>query len=123
MRWPGTGYIHVDCKSTPDFEKMSILKYFAKKKDSGDNFRLPDVIVSVSTTLSPKDIRSANESVKPLVKQLKVNKPARKVSKREKYNQYSPEQREQKLVNMQLRMERLELLDISPRVGTWHSRT
>lgn len=69
---------------------MSILKYFAKKKDSCNNFRLPDVIVSVSTTLSPKDIRSANESVKPLVKQLEVNKPARKVSKREKYNGYSP---------------------------------
>ena len=71
---------------------MSILKYFAKKKDTGDNFRLPDVTISVSTSLSPKDIRSANESVKPLVKQLEVNKPARKVSKREKYNGYSPEQ-------------------------------
>ena len=40
---------------------MSILKYFAKK-DSGDNFRLPDVTASVSITLSPKDIRSANEA-------------------------------------------------------------
>ena len=81
-------YVH--CKTTP--EKMSILKYFAKK-DSSDNFRLPDVTVSFSTTLSPKDIQSANECVKPLVKQLEVNKTAPNVSKREKHNGYSPEQR------------------------------
>ena len=73
---------------------MSILKYFARK-DSSDTFRLPDVTVSASTTLSSKDIRSANESVKPLVKQLEDKKPARKVSTREKYNGYSPEQRAQ----------------------------
>ena len=71
-----------------------ILKYFARK-DSSDTFRLPDVTVSASTTLSSKDIRSANESVKPLVKQLEDNKPARKVSTREKYNGYSLEQRAQ----------------------------
>ena len=43
---------------------MSLLKYFfAKKKDSDDNLRLPDVTWTASTTLSEEDLRSANESI------------------------------------------------------------
>ena len=68
---------------------MSLLKYFAKKKDSGDNLRLPDVTWTASSTLSEKDLRSANKSVK----KQDVNMPTHKVSRREKYNGYSPEQR------------------------------
>ena len=70
---------------------MSLLKYFAKKKDNDDNLRLPDITWTASTTLSEKDLRSANESVK----KQDVDTPTRKVSRREKYNGYSPEQRAQ----------------------------
>ena len=40
---------------------MSILKNFAKKKDSSDNFGLPDVTVSAST-LELKKSRNSNLS-------------------------------------------------------------
>ena len=74
---------------------MALLKFLVKKNDSSDTLQLPSVSLCASTTLSEKNIRSANESV---LKKLEVKKPTsvtRKVSTREKYNGYTPEKRVQ----------------------------
>ena len=87
---------------------MSLLKYFAKKKDSDDNLRLPDVTWTASTTLSEKDLRSANESVKSKTSICQYVR-----YQEEKSTMDTPQSREHKLPNMRLRMGQPELLDIS----------
>ena len=76
---------------------MALLKFLVKKNDSDDTLQFPRVSLSTTTTLSEKDILhvSANERV---YKKLEIKKPASvtcKVSTREKYNSYTPEQRPQ----------------------------
>ena len=73
---------------------MALLKFLVKK-NNGDTLQLPSVSLCTSTTLSEKDIRSANESV---LKKLEVKKPTlvtRKMPTKEKHNGYTPEQRAQ----------------------------
>ena len=60
--------------------EMALLKFLVKKNDGSDTLQLPSVSLCASSTLSEKDIRSANESV---LKKLEVKKPTsvtRKVS-------------------------------------------
>ena len=71
------------------------MAFLVKTNNGSDTLQLPSVSLCASTTLSEKDIQSANESI---LKKLEVKKPTSvtcKMSTREKHNEYTPEQRVQ----------------------------
>ena len=70
--------------------EMALLKFLVRKNDGSDTLQLPSISLCAS-----KDVQSADESV---LKKQEVKKPSlvtHKVSTREKYNGYTPEQRMQ----------------------------